>query len=146
MDFMTVLMLAEAMLVAAIGAAIYSVIWYAKNNQTDPATWDLSQFVSTVILGALIGGIGWAYGIVVTIDNIGVLIAGYAFLMPMIETFVKIIIRAASPAPVIKDPFGEKDYKDVLLNKKTGEVRELVMGKELTPGLNGDWAIESVYR
>ena len=93
MDLTIIMQLVLSVTAAAVGASIYAVLWWSINNQTDPETWDMPKFGATVLLGAILGILGWYNGIPVTMATIGPLIAGYVFILPVLEKVIKFVIR-----------------------------------------------------
>jgi hypothetical protein len=129
MDYAMLMELALSLIVAMFGAAIYSLVWWAMNNQTDPQMWDMTKLYATMALGAVLGALGWYHSIPVTMETIGPLILAYVFLLPMIEKIIKFIFRAftgPAPAQATKSHRPERwtglREQLILINKKTGGV------------------------
>jgi len=84
--------------VAVIGAAIYAVVFYAKNNSTDPQDFDWGKFFGTLVVGGAIGFANFVFGgILPTQGGIESDLVIYAGATAIVENVIKAIWRKINP-------------------------------------------------
>lgn len=88
-------MILETVVVSAAAAAMYAGSQFAKKNlnPANPQEFDLVKFISTIAVGAVIGGISGYYGVVPTDTTIELQLVTYAGAIAIVENVSKAIIR-----------------------------------------------------
>jgi len=86
--------LIEQILTAALTAAGYSVLFYAKQvDGNSPENFDRLKFLSTVLVGACVGGLMSISGIGVDKMTIQQRLAAYAGIIAVVESVIKVLVR-----------------------------------------------------
>jgi hypothetical protein len=90
--------LVSQLLVAVVGAAVYALVFYAKNNAVDIDNFDWGKFGATLLVGAIIGGVNFAFGgILPTSGGVESALVLYAGATALVETVIKAIWRRINP-------------------------------------------------
>jgi len=94
--------LISQLVVSVIGAAIFALVFYAKNNATDLENFDWGKFLATLLVGAIIGGVNFAFGgVLPTQGSLEEALVVYAGATAIVETVIKAIWRRFNPpAPI----------------------------------------------
>ena len=133
MTVVVFLQILVAVVIAAMGSAIASIVWYAYQNQTDPESWDMNKFAATVILGMMVGVVQYlTTGVMVTYETIGPLIMAYAFAIPFVQMVIVYIVRVVTNYI----PQGVKVYRH---NIQNGEIKEVT--GEMPGGEQGHYQV-----
>ena len=79
----------------ALGAFIYGAMFFAyvRLDPDDPETFDPVKFGTTVLLGAIVGGLFGAAGITPTYESIGFVLTTYAGTVALIEAAIKALLN-----------------------------------------------------
>jgi hypothetical protein len=81
---------------AAAAAAIYSLLWFARNRAKNPEEAFMpSKFLSTVVVGVFIGVAMSVQGMSVTQENVEVQLAMMAGAVTLVEAVFKTVLDSA---------------------------------------------------
>jgi hypothetical protein len=90
--------LVSQLLVAVAGAAVYAVVFFAKNSATDFDSFDWVKFGATLLVGAAIGGANFVFGgVLPTQESLESALVLYAGATAIVENVFKAIWRRINP-------------------------------------------------